>query len=91
MGIDGLTPTLLVYGVNPKLPLPDSNSTTMPQSERFLAMKLARDENAKVVDEKRLKTLQHAQSPSIETDLLRGDSVVVFRQTSSRWEGRYVL
>ena len=87
MGTDGLTPTLLFYGVHPKLPLPNSSSTTMPQSERLLAMKLARDEYAKVVDEQKLKAVQRAQSPSVQTDLLWGDSVVVFRQTSRRWEG----
>ena len=87
MGANGLTPTLFVYGVHPKLPLPDSASTTMPQTDRLKAMKAARDEYAKVVDEKRLKAVEKAQCPSVVTDLAWGDSVVVYRKTSGRWEG----
>ena len=87
MGVNGLTPTLLVYGVHPKLPLPDSASTAMAQHGRFRAQKLARDEYAKIVDEQRLRAVKRAQSPSIQTDILWGDSAVVFRQTLRRWDG----
>lgn len=70
MGIDGLTPTLLVYGVHPKLPLSDSASTAIPQHKTFLAQKFAHYEYAKVVDEKRLQAVQREQSPPVQTDLL---------------------
>lgn len=70
MGVDDLTPTLLFYDVHPKLPLPDSASTAMPQHEGFRAQKLARDKYAKVVDEKRLRlqNLQRAKNASIQKD-----------------------
>lgn len=86
MGIDGLMPTLLVYGIHPKLPSPDFASTTMPRHKRFLAQKLARDEYAMVFDEKRFQAVQRAKSPSVKTDFTWRDSVVVFRQASRRWE-----
>lgn len=70
MGVDGLTPTLFVYGVHHMLMLPNSASTSMPQLERLRAQKLTRDEYARVEDEQRLKAVQKAKCPSVLTDLM---------------------
>lgn len=44
MGINWLNPIFLVYGVHPKLPLPNLNLKVLPQSDRMLDMNLDRDE-----------------------------------------------
>lgn len=78
MGIDGITPTLLVYVVRPNLLLPGAFSTSMPKHRRPRVQKLARDEYTRIVDEQRLKAVQKAKCPSVVSDLLWGDSAVVY-------------
>ncbi len=41
-GPDGITPTLLVLGAVPRIPLPDSNSLPLHQKERIESMRTAR-------------------------------------------------
>lgn len=84
MGAKGLTPTLLVMGVHPKLPLFNSASTSLHQLDRLRAQKLARDEYAKIVDSQRLKAVRKANCPYIVTDLMWGDLIVVYRQASRK-------
>lgn len=63
--VGGLTSTLLVYGVYTKLPLSDSALTSMTQHEHFQTQKLARDEYANIVDEKRLSVVHNAKCLSV--------------------------
>lgn len=76
MGAGGLIPTILGYGVHPKLPLPDSTSTSLPQKDLLRAQNLARDEYAKIVHNQRLKAVQKAKCPSVVTYLMGGDLIV---------------
>lgn len=87
MGIDGLTPTLLVYSVHPKLSLPGSHGGILNQKDRMAAQKLALDEYAKILDEQRLRIGKSSRSPTVVEDLVWGELVVVYRKTTGKWEG----
>jgi hypothetical protein len=92
MGPDGLVPTLLIFGVYPKLPLKDSSSTAVPYSARLQIMLEARDEYTAIMDDHRLKTALEVQTAQYPSDPLYNDPVVVYRTTTRKWDGplRYV-
>jgi hypothetical protein len=92
MGPDGLVPTLLVFGVYPKLPLKDSSSTAVPCSARLQIMLEARDEYTAIMDNHRLKTALEVQTAQYPSDLRYNDPIVVYRTTTRKWDGplRYV-
>lgn len=89
VGPEGLCPTLLVFGAMPKLPLPESLPSATQQGQRMMLMEKAREEYMKIIAEMRLKTAEKAfipKSPSLE--LKYGDKVLVYRDTTRRWEPR---
>eukprot|EP00173_Palmaria_palmata_P003493 Plantae.Rhodophyta-Palmaria_palmata.ctg3673.p1 GENE.Plantae.Rhodophyta-Palmaria_palmata.ctg3673~~Plantae.Rhodophyta-Palmaria_palmata.ctg3673.p1 ORF type:complete len:310 (+),score=31.87 Plantae.Rhodophyta-Palmaria_palmata.ctg3673:1047-1976(+) len=88
-GVDGLVPTLLVFGAMPKLPLPGFDDGALAQTERLAAMTKARDEYADLVDKKRLQIIEDAQQPSSPTDLANGEKLCVYRRTTKAWDGPY--
>lgn len=87
-GIDGLVPTLLVFGVYPKIPLPGSDGRAVPNHVRLRIIASARAEYQKIVDERRLKDalVSNRPTPSLPVGLSHGTRVLVYRQTTSRWE-----
>lgn len=68
-GIDGLVPTLLVSGEMPKLQLPDADEGDLAQADMLAEMLLVREDNGKLVDERRLQVIQDAQEPTSAPDL----------------------
>lgn len=68
MGVYGLTLRLHVYGVHPKLRLPNSKSTAFLEKEHLSAQRAALQEHAKVVDEQRLTISELAKPPSFSID-----------------------
>eukprot|EP00173_Palmaria_palmata_P003495 Plantae.Rhodophyta-Palmaria_palmata.ctg3674.p2 GENE.Plantae.Rhodophyta-Palmaria_palmata.ctg3674~~Plantae.Rhodophyta-Palmaria_palmata.ctg3674.p2 ORF type:complete len:129 (+),score=16.98 Plantae.Rhodophyta-Palmaria_palmata.ctg3674:1127-1513(+) len=60
-GVDGLVPTLLVFGEMPKLPLPGFDDGALAQTKRLAAMTKARDEYADLFDKRRLQVIVDAQ------------------------------
>jgi hypothetical protein len=89
IGVDGLVPTLLLYGVYPRVPLKDAASGAVPQSQRLTMMISARDEYSSIIDELRLRTARSVQTATYPTDLVYNEPMMVFRTTSRRWEGPY--
>lgn len=87
-GIDGLVPTLLVFGVYPKVPLPGSDSRGLPNHIRLKVIQSSRAEYKKIIDERRLcEALKPDRpTPSLPVGLSHGARVLVYRTTTSRWE-----
>ena len=40
---EGLCPTLLMFGAMPKLPIPDSGPSSVPQAKRMLMLEIVRE------------------------------------------------
>ena len=87
-GVDGLVPTLLVFGVFPKIPLPGSSSHAIPNHVRLRVIKSSREEYQAIIDEQRLKDalVPNRPTPSLPIGLSHGTRVLVFRDTTERWE-----
>lgn len=87
-GLEGLVPTLLVFGVYPKIPLPGSETHAIPNHVRLRLMKSAREEYRKIIDERRLKEamVPDRPTPSLPVGLSNGTKVLVYRKTTNRWE-----
>lgn len=56
-GLDGLIPTLLVFGEILKVPLTGSDDGSVAKADRLAAMMLVREEYSKIVDEQRLQVI----------------------------------
>jgi hypothetical protein len=81
---DGLCPTLLVFGVAPRVP---NAEFVLPNNvERFRAMQLARAEYAKIVAQQRTRKAANAKPPSNE-HIGGGDMVYVYREKPQKWVG----
>lgn len=89
VGPEGICPILLVFGAMPKLPLPSTLPSAVPQAERMMMMEKAREEYMKIVGSMRLKQAEKAFIPTTPpTTLTYGDKVLVYRETTGRWEPR---
>lgn len=89
VGPEGLCPTLLVFGAMPKLLLPGSLPAATPQGKRMMLMENAREEYMKIVAEMRLKRAAKAfVHKTLSVELKYGDKVLVYRDTTRRWESR---
>ena len=88
-GPNGLVPTLLVFGILPRIPL---IPTQLPsQVARFKVMKEARTEMMRIVAKSKLKTALKGNVPSASSrDLRAGDSVLVYREPPiNKWVGPF--
>ena len=90
MGPNGLVPSLLVFGVLPAFPCPN---TKMPnQVERFAALRTAKAEMEKIVAETRIKRALKSKLPPATKFLIKpGDEVRVYREISKKWEGPFTV
>jgi hypothetical protein len=88
-GINGLVPTVLVYGAFPELSLKDKDSNTHAptHSERSQMRLTAMEEYRKCIDTLRDKLTEKAQNPSIETGLKRDDPVLCWSRRHNKWDG----
>lgn len=92
VGPEGICPVLLVFGAMPKIPLPGSSPAAAPLGERLMMIEKAREEYLKIISTMRLKQAEKGfvpKRPSLE--LQHGDKVLVYRDTSGRWEPRTFL
>lgn len=88
-GPSGLVPTLLVFGVLPRLPLLPKD---LPDNlERLKAMHGARKEMAKISNHSKLVTATSSNVPAAaDRDFLVGDEVLMFREKPvGKWVGPY--
>lgn len=80
--IDGIVPTLLVFGAIPKLPYSGSEDGAIPQRDRLAQMTKAREEYAHFMDQERLSVIAQAQEPTTPIGLCYGEKGCVFRRTT---------
>ena len=89
VGPEGICPTLLVFGAMPKLPLPGSLPAAVPQSERMKILETAREKYISLVAKMRLRQAEKAFVPRTPPTTLKfGDRILVYRETTGRWEPR---
>ena len=88
MGINGLIPSLLVFGVIPRFPIlcskfPDKAERMKILSETFMEMNT-------VVAKKRITTAlrQNIPSSALKT-FKKGDEVLAYREKTKKWVGPY--
>lgn len=75
-GPEVLTPTLLAFGMMPKIPLGYAQNTAPSQRERFAAIELARKEMEALTAELRVKIAKFKRAPTLEAlNLEAGDPV----------------
>ena len=88
--IDGLVPSLLVFGVVPSFPL--SNRILPNQKARLQAMVDARLEMGRIVTEQRIsRALRSKLPPAVLHNIKAGDNVLVYREAKKRWIGPYTV
>jgi hypothetical protein len=85
-GVNGLVPTLLVYGSFPRLPIRDENIDSPSNSERASMRSLAMAEYSKAIDELRSKLTENAQSPTVPVGLRPNDLVLVRKKLLKNWD-----
>jgi hypothetical protein len=89
-GPEGLVPSLLVFGVLPRL---SGITSALPhQSERMKALQMARKEYEMFVCQRRVQTGLRKQPPPAANYIIRpGDRVYVYREQLSHWTGPHVV
>lgn len=90
-GLNGLVPTLLVFGVFPRLPVRTGAEELPSNTARARMRQTAMAEFNKAIDEMRFNATQKCQSPSAPDSLFPGDQVLVWYKKSKKWEGPYPL
>ena len=86
--MDGLVPSLLVFGVIPSFPI--TNRSLPNQKSRLQAIVDARLEMGRIVTEQRIsRALKSKLPPAVTHDIKSGDDVLVFREKNKRWIGPY--
>lgn len=86
--IDGLVPSLLVFGVVPTFPM--SNRQLPGQKARLQAIVDARLEMGSIVAEQRItRALRSKLPPAVHYDISPGDLVLVHREKTKKWVGPY--
>jgi hypothetical protein len=87
----GFTPTTLVFGIQPKLPVEGAPTCFINQKERLKALKNAQEQYSMLIARERLEVAQNMRGP-VTDELDEGDLVHVFREGTKRWDtiGRIV-
>jgi hypothetical protein len=75
--VNWLVPTLLVYGIFPRLQVRGENIDSPSNSERASMRSLAMAEYFKAIDELRSKLTENAQSPTVPVGLRQNDLILV--------------
>ena len=87
---DGLVPSLLVFGVLPKLP--DLSRIPSNQRERFRALAAARKEYEKAISQQCIRAaLNRAPPQASNYTFVPGDNVYVYREKLKHWTGPHIV
>lgn len=79
LGLNGLVPSKLVYGVDPSLPV--ANAHLPSQRERMAALETAKREMATITAKLRIpQALRSKLPPATQYDIIPGDIVLVYRK-----------
>jgi transposase InsO family protein len=90
IGPEGLVPSLLVFGVMPRIP--DLPTQVPSQLERFKCLYKARKEYEKWVCGQRIRTALKRRPPPASSYVIRpGDTVAVYRERIREYKGPYVV
>ena len=85
-GLDALTPSILVYGVVPRIPLPDCSSLSPDEKTRFRAMKIARQEMETITAQRRVASaLKHRHSLRPHPFFKFGDKVRIWQEEQNKY------
>jgi ribosomal protein S17 len=89
--VHGFTPTTLVFGLQPKLPVEGAPTSFVKQRERLRALKSAQELYSSIVAKERLRLARDLRGPVTE-DLAEDDLVHIYREGAKRWDtvGRVV-
>lgn len=90
-GLNGLVPTLLVFGTFPRLPVRTGADNLPSNSARARMRQTAMAEFNRGIDELRLATTQKCQAPTAPDSLFPGDQVLVWYKKTKKWEGPFTL
>lgn len=83
---NGLVPSLLVFGVLPRLPI--ANHSFPDQVARMNVLQIARKEMETVVAQLRVRQALNSRIPAAANMIINpGDSIYVFRETDRRYHG----
>jgi hypothetical protein len=85
IGVTGLAPSILVFGVVPKLPIPDSPAAAQTMSTRQRLQQEALDFLVKDIARRRVSTaLTTRTAATAQATLFHGDAVLVWRPLSGK-------
>lgn len=90
-GLNGLVPTLLVFGAFPRLPVRTGAEELPSNTARARMRQTAMAEFNKAIDEMRLAATEKCQAPSAPDALFPGDPVLVWYKKTKKWEGPFPL
>ena len=87
---NGLTPSLLVFGAIPKLPLGSLRSLSNTQKEGSAAMRAAREEMLGITAERRIAAALKRRHPRLQRFIhVEGDQIRVYREGSGMFDGLF--
>jgi len=91
-GPEGLTPTVLVFGAVPRLPLPDDSTLPPDQKSRIKAMKIARTEMETITAQRRIEEARkHRNWEKPHPAFQFGDKVRIWRENDKQFVGPYTV
>ena len=91
-GPDGITPSILVFGTVPRIPLPDSASMPLEQKDRLEAMQVARKEMETITAQRRIaQALKHRHGMRPHPPYQFGDQVRIWREELKRFTGPFTV
>jgi len=92
VGPDGITPVVLLFGDTPKLPIANLDTVPSTQQKRFLALECARKEMLTITAQRRVSEALKRRLPKRDWfEGQEGDSVLVYREDSKKWEGPFIV
>jgi Reverse transcriptase (RNA-dependent DNA polymerase) len=90
-GPEGLIPSLLVFGLIPRLPSP-SITPLLTQQQRFKMISSARAEYQLILARLRIRLGLHTRPPEASSAIYQpGDSCYVYRERLQMWTGPHVI
>ena len=91
-GPDNLTPSIIVYGAVPRIPLPDCSSLPPDKKTRFRAMKIARQEMETITAQRPVASaLKHRHSLRPHPFFKFGEKVRIWREEQNKFVGLYTV
>ncbi len=92
IGPNGLTPSLLLFGATPRLPIPNVLIMAPTQKQQFEAMRAARQEMETITMQRRVAAaLKHRTGVTTHPMYETSDKVRIWREASQKYEGPHIV